>query len=51
MCQPPGFVDDSHPHHVFLLSKTLYGLKQSLRAWFQKLSSILADIGFVIFNG
>ncbi|KAJ4793674.1 hypothetical protein LUZ62_044920 [Rhynchospora pubera] len=46
MAQPPGFVDDAHPTHVCLLSKSLYGLKQSPRAWFHKLSSTLLDVGF-----
>ncbi|KAJ1686058.1 hypothetical protein LUZ63_017448 [Rhynchospora breviuscula] len=46
MAQPPGFVDEAHPNHVCLLSKSLYGLKQSPRAWFHKLCSTLLDIGF-----
>jgi Reverse transcriptase (RNA-dependent DNA polymerase) len=32
MQQPPRFIDSTHPDHVCLLSKSLYGLKQSLRA-------------------
>lgn len=46
MSQPPGFVDSSKPDHVCLLSKSLYGLKQSPRAWFHKLSSALIEFGF-----
>jgi Reverse transcriptase (RNA-dependent DNA polymerase)/gag-polypeptide of LTR copia-type len=47
MSQPPGFVDSSRPNHVCLLSKSLYGLKQSPRAWFHKLTSALLEFGFV----
>jgi Reverse transcriptase (RNA-dependent DNA polymerase) len=46
MEQPPGFVDPRCPNHVCLLSKSLYGLKQSLRAWFQTLSNCLTSLGF-----
>lgn len=46
MKQPPGFVEPSLPNHVCLLSKSLYGLKQSPRAWFQTLSSALIAYGF-----
>ncbi|KAJ4753844.1 polyprotein [Rhynchospora pubera] len=47
MSQPPGFIDPTRPDHVCLLSKSLYGLKQSPRAWFQKLSSTLFALGFL----
>jgi hypothetical protein len=33
--QPPGFVDDRYPDHVYKLSKALYGLKQAPRAWYE----------------
>lgn len=46
MTQPPSFIDPDHPNHVCLLSKSLYGLKKSFRAWFQKLSTVLIDFGF-----
>lgn len=46
MTQPPGFVDPSHPSHVCLLRKSLYGLRQAPRAWYQALSSALVSFGF-----
>nr|GEX16563.1 hypothetical protein [Tanacetum cinerariifolium] len=39
--QPEGFVDQDNPHHVYRLKKTLYGLKQAARAWYDMLSSFL----------
>jgi hypothetical protein len=44
--QPAGFVDDHHPDHVCLLSKSLYGLKQAPRAWFQRFGAHLQHAGF-----
>lgn len=32
MVQPLGFKDDTTPHHVFRLNKSIYGLKQAPRA-------------------
>nr|GEV73445.1 uncharacterized mitochondrial protein AtMg00810-like [Tanacetum cinerariifolium] len=31
--QPPGFVSQQYPDHVYALDKALYGLKQAPRAW------------------
>ncbi|GKB29508.1 putative RNA-directed DNA polymerase, partial [Tanacetum coccineum] len=45
MKQPPGFIDQQRPNHVCLLHKSLYGLKQALRAWFERLSKALFDLG------
>ncbi|GKE07650.1 ribonuclease H-like domain-containing protein, partial [Tanacetum coccineum] len=36
MHQPPGFRDSVHPDYVCLLQRSLYGLKQASRAWFQR---------------
>lgn len=33
--QPAGFVGPSHPDYVCLLQKSLHGLKQAPRAWYQ----------------
>ncbi|GJV19070.1 ribonuclease H-like domain-containing protein [Tanacetum coccineum] len=43
---PPGFVDSRYPHHVCLLQRSLYGLKQALRAWFQRFAGYATRIGF-----
>ena len=41
------FLDPSHPNHVFRLKKALYGLKQAPRSWYERLSTHLADHGYV----
>jgi Reverse transcriptase (RNA-dependent DNA polymerase) len=46
MTQPLGFIDSTLPDHVCLLFKSLYGLKQSPKTWFHKLSVALLDLGF-----
>ncbi|XP_073360636.1 uncharacterized protein [Aegilops tauschii subsp. strangulata] len=46
MHQPPGYVDSRFPHHVCKLDKAIYGLKQSPRAWYSRLSSRLQELGF-----
>src|ERR1044072_137863 len=44
--QPKGFVDPSHPKHVYILRKALYGLKQAPRAWYERLTQFLLDHGY-----
>ncbi|GAA0167895.1 transmembrane signal receptor [Lithospermum erythrorhizon] len=46
MKQPQGFVHPDFPTHACLLQKSLYGLKQVPRAWFQKVSAFLLNHGF-----
>jgi hypothetical protein len=47
MHQPPGFQDPSKPGFVCKLHKAIYGLKQSPRAWYSRLSDRLCQLGFV----
>jgi hypothetical protein len=47
MEQPQGFVHQGGEHLVCKLHKSLYGLKQSLRAWNQKLDTILKSVEFM----
>ncbi|XP_071735749.1 uncharacterized mitochondrial protein AtMg00810-like [Rutidosis leptorrhynchoides] len=46
MHQPPGFRDPRYPNHVCLLQKSLYGLKQVFRAWFQRFAGYAQTLGF-----
>ena len=45
MEQPPGFVTQGEIDRVCCLLKSLYGLKQSPRAWFDKLSEVIEKFG------
>nr|GFB06523.1 hypothetical protein [Tanacetum cinerariifolium] len=44
--QPPGFVSNQYPDHVYALDKALYGLKQAPRAWYDVLLQFLIESGF-----
>lgn len=46
MAQPPGFIHSQFPSHVCKRTKSIYGLKQSPRAWFDTLSITLYSLGF-----
>jgi hypothetical protein len=50
MEQPPGYVDRTHPNLVYRLKKTLYGLKQTPRAWSDKIGQYLVTNGFQTSN-
>ena len=45
MEQPPGFVAQGESSMVCKLKKSLYGLKQSSRAWFGRFSEVVVDFG------
>ncbi|KAG7572452.1 Ribonuclease H-like superfamily [Arabidopsis suecica] len=46
MRPPPGLEDKEAPGKVLKLKKAIYGLKQSPRAWYHKLSTTLLGRGF-----
>ena len=46
MQHPPGYKAQGIGHLMLHLLKTLYGLKQSVHHWYQKLSSIFLSLGF-----
>lgn len=46
MEQPPSFKDEKFPDHVCLLKRSLYGLRQGPRTWFDRLSLFILDYGF-----
>ena len=39
--QPPGFENPKFPNRVYKLQKFVYGLKQALRAWYDRLKNLL----------
>ncbi|XP_023769207.1 uncharacterized mitochondrial protein AtMg00810-like [Lactuca sativa] len=46
MHQPAGFRHPSDHHHVYRLRKSLYGLRQAPRAWYQRFTDYVTTLGF-----
>nr|GEX45307.1 ribonuclease H-like domain-containing protein [Tanacetum cinerariifolium] len=44
VCQPPGFENPHFPDKVYKVEKSLYGLHQAPRAWYETLSTYLTKI-------
>ena len=47
---PPSHPQSNDPKLVCKLHKSIYGLKQSPRAWYAKLSTVLTELGFTRSN-
>nr|GEW90084.1 hypothetical protein [Tanacetum cinerariifolium] len=47
VCQPLGFEDPDYPNKVYKVEKSLYGLHQALRAWYETLAKYLLDNRFL----
>lgn len=50
MHQPPEYVSTEHPNHVCRLLKSIYGLKQSPRQWYQRFHQCMIDSGYIRFQ-
>jgi len=48
---PPGFANEQTLGKVCKLKKSLYGLKQSPRAWFDRFKRVVCDMGYSQCNG
>nr|GEV28406.1 putative ribonuclease H-like domain-containing protein [Tanacetum cinerariifolium] len=44
--QPPGFEEPDYPDKVYKVVKSLYGLHQAPRAWYETLANYLLENGF-----
>ena len=47
MKQPPSFVAQGESGLVYKLRCSLYGLKQSPRAWFSRFSLVVQEFGMI----
>ena len=46
MHQPEGFIEPFNPNYVCKLNKSLYGLKQAFKAWFEEIHQTLGTLSF-----
>jgi hypothetical protein len=51
MNQPLGFENAAFPNHVCKQDKAIYGLKQTSRAWYSRLSNKPLQLGFFMSKG
>lgn len=49
--QPPGFINPTHPDHVWKLHGGMYGLKQAPLLWNKHINQSLLSIGFTRHEG
>ena len=47
VAQPKGFINPHFLDHMLYFKKTLYGLKQAFRAWYDRLTQYLVSHGFI----
>ncbi|KAJ9565536.1 LOW QUALITY PROTEIN: hypothetical protein OSB04_001502 [Centaurea solstitialis] len=47
MAQPQGFIDKNNPLHMRHLHKTIYGLKEAPRAWYNELQHFFTTSLFI----
>mgnify|MGYP000046438200 CR=1 FL=1 len=50
MEQPPTYISKDKPHFVCKLVKSLYGLKQSPRQWYERFTSCMSNLGYIRFQ-
>ncbi len=50
MEQPPGYISNDHPNYVCKLVKSLYGLKQSPRQWYERFTNCMSHLGYTRFQ-
>lgn len=46
--QPQCYVDKNYPTHVCTIIKSIYGLRQAPRAWYENFANRLLELGFCI---
>lgn len=46
MIQPEGFEESINKNHVLKLKRTIYGLKQALRVWYEKVENVLTTLNY-----
>ena len=50
MEQPPGYISKDYPNYVCKLNKSLYGLKQSPRQWYERFNTCMSNLGYSRFQ-